>query len=171
MSYCLLVWFFYICLLLGKPGSLEKPVVHKIPSVEGDLCTSGQICYFCPKSTSRLLNINQDLASREYNVLFEWPKKREHKLGGKMKCWWKDKAGVGECYLRKAYREKLFNVFCLQKANIFRLIINMSSFSCCTSENEGPFIGNKSKSRLKWSWLMSLRDLCDFTSKVSFYID
>jgi hypothetical protein len=38
-----------ICLFLtplGKPGSLKKPVVHKIPSVVGNLFTLWLICYF-----------------------------------------------------------------------------------------------------------------------------
>ncbi len=46
MSACLI--FVYIWLIWGKPGSLLKPVVHKISAVGGNLFIFGLACYFCP---------------------------------------------------------------------------------------------------------------------------
>ncbi len=60
--------FVYIWLLWGKPGSLLKPVVHKISSVESNLFTFGLVCYFCPtakKSTFWLPIITKYLTRRQ----------------------------------------------------------------------------------------------------------
>jgi hypothetical protein len=35
---------------LGQARQFIETVVHKIPSVEGNLFTLGRICYFCPDS-------------------------------------------------------------------------------------------------------------------------
>ncbi len=60
----------YIWMLWDKPGSLYKPVVRKIPSIEGNLFTFQPICYFCPgsqKVTFRLPDINSSLKTNHKN--------------------------------------------------------------------------------------------------------
>jgi hypothetical protein len=63
--------FVYIWLLWGKPGSLQKPVVHRISSVEGNLFIFGLVCYFCPGSqkinilTSQYKRISNEQAVSE----------------------------------------------------------------------------------------------------------
>ncbi len=63
----------YIWLLWGKPcSSLYKHAVHKIPSVEWNLFTFEQICYFCRAAkktkTIRLPKINEQVTCNIKNV-------------------------------------------------------------------------------------------------------
>ncbi len=67
--------FVYIRLLWGKPGNLQKPLVHEISSVRGNLFIFGLVSYFCPDSqkinilTAQYERISDDQGVCEFFVL------------------------------------------------------------------------------------------------------
>ncbi len=62
--------FVHIWLLRGKPGSLWKPAVQKISSVEGNLFIFGLVCYFCPPGSQKIniLTAQYKWTSKEQGV-------------------------------------------------------------------------------------------------------
>ncbi len=77
LSSCLI--FTYIWLHWRKPGSLKKPVLHIISSVEENLFIFGLVCYFCPGSQKiNMLTAQYKQISNKQGVVGKMRSARTH---------------------------------------------------------------------------------------------